>query len=111
MRTLLAILFSLILVAMLAMSIAASMDRGLFEAGAELWPHLWFKATLLDAYLGFIIFYLWVAYKERRTTSRILWFILIMGLGNMAAAVYVLLQLYRMKPGESVEALLTRRAN
>lgn len=111
MRTFLTILFSLTLVSMLAMSITAGMDRGLFEAGAELWPHLWFKTTLLDAYLGFLIFYLWVFYKERRTTLRILWFILIMGLGNMAAAVYVLLQLYRMKPGESIEALLTRRAN
>lgn len=111
MRTLLAIIFSLILVAMLAMTITASMDRGLFDAGAELWPHLWFKATLLDAYLGFIIFYLWVAYKERRTASRILWFILIMGLGNMAAAAYVLLKIYRLKPGESVEALLTGRVN
>lgn len=111
MRTLLAILFTLILAAMLAMTISASMDRGLFDAGAELWPHLWFKATLLDAYLGFIIFYLWVAYKERRAALRILWFILIMGLGNMATAAYVLLQLYRLKPDESVKALLTRRVN
>ena len=110
MRTFLAILFSLILVAMVAMSLAAILDRSLFDAGAELWPHLWFKTTLLDAYLGFIIFYLWVAYKEQRTTSRIIWFVLIMGLGNMAAAAYVLLQLHRMAPGDSIETLLTKRA-
>jgi hypothetical protein len=74
-----------------------------------LWPHLWFKATLLDAYLGFLIFYLWVAYKERRTASRIIWFVLITGLGNMAAASYVLLQLYRMAPGDSIETLLAKK--
>jgi hypothetical protein len=50
-------------------------------------------ATLLDAYLGFFIFYVWVAYKERAASTRILWFLLIMGLGNMAKAFYVLLQL------------------
>ena len=41
--------------------------------------------------------------------AQVVWFILIMGLGNIATAAYVLLQLARMKPGDSWESLLLRR--
>ena len=102
-------LFALILLAMLAMTTAASLDRGVFQALADLWADLWFKATLMDAYFGFITFYVWVAYKEQRNRSRILWFVLIMCFGNIAMATYVLIQLFRMAPGESMETLLTRK--
>ena len=109
MQKLLKVIFALILMAMLAITAAAGMDRGVFQALGELWPDPWFKATLMDAYFGFLAFYLWVAYKEGRTVAKTVWFILIMGLGNIAMAVYVLIQLYRMAPGESFETFLTRR--
>jgi hypothetical protein len=109
MRNFLKLLFALMLLAMLAMTTAASLDRGLFEAVGDLWNHLWFKATLMDAYLGFLTFYLWVAYKERRYRGRILWFVFIMCFGNIAMATYVLIQLFRMAPGETMETLLTKR--
>jgi len=109
MLNLLKVIFALILTAMLSMTIVASMDRGLFQAVGELWPNPWFKATLLDAYLGFLTFYLWVAYKERRMVAKMVWFILIMGLGNIAMSAYVLIQLHRMAPGEAFETLLTRK--
>jgi hypothetical protein len=63
----------------------------------------------LDAYAGFITFYVWVVYREPRLLPRIVWFILIMGLGNIATAAYVLLQLARMRPGDTWESLLLRR--
>ncbi|MGD8229676.1 MAG: DUF1475 family protein [Desulfobacteraceae bacterium] len=109
MQNFLKLLFALMLLAMLAMTTAASFDRGLFEAFGDLWNHLWFKATLMDAYLSFLTFYLWVAYKERRYRARILWFVLIMCFGNIAMATYVLIQLFRMAPGETMETLLTKR--
>jgi len=73
-----------------------------------LWPDPWFVATLVDAYIGFVIFYLCGAYKERTALSRILWFLLIMALGNMAAAFYVLLQLGKLRSVDPWEKLLVR---
>ena len=40
---------------------------------------------------------------------RSLGFVLLMGLGNIAIAVYVLLQRVQLKPGEGVGALFQRR--
>jgi len=110
MRLFLAILFAAIPISIMASLVIASRDRSIMNVGAVLWSDPWFHATLLDAYAGFITFYVWVVYKEPRLLSRIVWFILIMGLGNIATATYVLLQLARMRPGDSWESLLLRRA-
>ena len=107
MRSLLAAVFGTILVAMLAITVRASLDRSVFAVGPMLHDP-WFQATLADAYFGFITFYVWVAYKETGWVSRVVWFVLIMSLGNMAMAVYVLIQLARLRPGEDVSRLLLR---
>ena len=109
MRLFLAILFVVIPISIVASLVVASRDRSIMNVGAVLWSDPWFHATLLDAYAGFITFYVWVVYKERHLLPRIVWFILIMGLGNIATAAYVLLQLARMQPGDSWESLLLRR--
>jgi hypothetical protein len=109
MQKFLKVIFAMILIAMLAITTIASMDRGVFQAVDELWPDLWFKATLMDAYFGFLTFYIWVAYKQRRWVAKVVWFLLIMAFGNLAMAAYVLIQLYRMAPDESFETLLTKR--
>jgi hypothetical protein len=70
----------------------------------------WTIATLLDAYFGFITFYVWVCYKEQAWPARIGWFIAIMALGNMAMSAYVLLQLRRVPAGQPVWSILTSRA-
>jgi hypothetical protein len=70
----------------------------------------WAMATLYDAYCGFITFYVWVAYKEHRLATCILWFLLIMALGNIAMSLYVLIQLFRLGPDEPAEKILWRRA-
>lgn len=106
--TQLKILFTLILLAMLAVTTMASLDRGVFEASAELWPDPWFKATLADAYFGFIAVYVWIAYKEGTWPRRVLWFVLLMALGNIAIAVYLLIHLFRLPPGATMEDLLLR---
>jgi hypothetical protein len=69
----------------------------------------WLIATLFDAYFGFLWFYAWVAYKETGWLARGLWFVLILALGNMAMAAYMLLQLWRLPPGATAETLLLRR--
>ena len=103
------VLFTLVLLAMLAITTVASLERGVFEAGAELWEDPWFRATLADAYFGFLAVYVWIAYKERTWGRRALWFVLLMALGNIAIAVYLLIQLFRLPASASMEDLLLRR--
>ena len=67
----------------------------------------WTIATLIDAYCGFLTFYVWVFYKEQRWLPRIVWFTAIMVLGNMAMSAYVLLQLLRLKDGQNTSVILT----
>ena len=102
------LLFGAILTVMLYVTIAAALGRGPLDAGGELWPDPWFRATLADAYCGFLAFYAWVFYRERSGAARGLWFVAIMGLGNIAVSVYVLVKLLRLPPGAGAEQLLLR---
>jgi hypothetical protein len=69
----------------------------------------WFWATLLDAYFGFLWFWLWIAYKETGWGARLGWLLAVLLTGNMAMAIYTLIQLYRLPPDASFEDLLLRR--
>ena len=110
-RTGLRILFGVILVSMLVVTSWASIRQPVWEWGGltQAPDNGWTIATLCDAYFGFITFYVWVAYKERRWVPRIGWLIAILLLGNMAMAVYVLLQLRRLPASEPMATLLTAR--
>jgi len=107
-RTMLALLFTTILVAMLAVTAYASLNRSILKVGPELTSDPWFHATLLDAYCGFLTFFVWVAYKESASWSKVLWFVLIMTLGNIAMSAYVLIQLIRLDRTQGIETILLR---
>jgi Protein of unknown function (DUF1475) len=102
------LLFVAILGLMLYVTLAASLDRGVFNAGGALWPDPWFRATLADAYCGFLTFYAWVCYREPSGAGRILWFVAIMLLGNIAMALYMLVLLFRLPADAGPEQLLLR---
>jgi hypothetical protein len=70
----------------------------------------WAVATLFDAYFGFLTFFVWVCFKETKFLRKCLWFVLIMALGNIAMAGYVLIQLFRLEADEPASAILTKRA-
>lgn len=110
-RRALQLLFGLILLAMLAITITASGRQPLWEwTGLVSEPDRWWTiATLADAYFGFLTFYAWVFYKETAATARVGWFVAVMLLGNIAMAVYMLIQLARLEDGAPVEQLLLRR--
>jgi uncharacterized protein DUF1475 len=110
MKKLLVVLFLGIIVTMIVVTGLASVKRPLWDSAVEFhWRSSpWSVATLFDAYFGFLTFYLWVAYKERTAAARVVWFILIMALGNMAMSAYLLLQLSRLRTGQPLEALLLR---
>lgn len=102
------VLFVAILVAMIAVTVRASLDRSVIEAGQGLWGDWWFRATLADAYFGFVTVYAWVWYREPAWTPRVVWAVLFAALGNIAISAYVLRALMRLPAGATVERLLLR---
>jgi len=100
-------LFGFIFLFMVAMTVRTSLQVPIWHASFAGNPWAW--ATLYDAYFGFITFFCWVAWRERSLSSKILWFILIVALGNIAMSFYVLLQLFALKPAEPVGALLQKK--
>lgn len=107
-RRALTLLFSVILAAMLAVTGWASSRVALWNAGASL-EDPWMIATLFDAYCGFLTFFAWVCWKETRAGARAIWFVLVMSLGNIAMAAYVLRELTRLGPADGMKELLVRR--
>ena len=103
------IVFSSIILAMLFITTKASIEQNIFEAVGNMWPNWWFKATLADAYFGFLTFFVWVAYKELHLWRKLLWFALIMLLGNFAISAYMLIELYKLQVDDAIATVLTRR--
>lgn len=109
MKIFLIVLFTLIFVGMLIITTLTSLEVSLFDAWPSFAANPWAVATLWDAYFGFVTFYVWVAWREGNWTSRLLWLVLIMTTGNIAMSLYVLIQLFRLKPGQAVETILSTR--
>ncbi len=104
-------LFAFIFISLLGFTGWVSTQQSVLDWGGLTTPpdNLWTVATLIDAYYGFITFYVWVLWKEPRALPRIAWFVAIMLLGNMAMAAYVLRQLARLEPDDSMAVLLATR--
>lgn len=102
--------FSLVLVGMLGMIGWASSRCALFAIPGEVLRHPWFIATLLDAYLAFVAFWVWLAWKEGTVAARGLWLVVILLWGNPAIALYLLLELTRVRrEGGGLDAVFTRK--
>ena len=104
-------LFGFILVSLTCWNLWAFAHQSVLDWGGLTTPpdNLWTIATFIDAYYGFVTFYVWVWWKETRTFPRLAWFIAIMGLGNIAMSAYVLRQLARLGRHSSVAELLSTR--
>lgn len=108
--TALRLLFSAILVTMFGLIIWASNDTALFDIPREVAGHPWFITTLFDAYLAFIAFWVWLAWKEGTVAARVLWLFTILLWGNPAIAAYMLFELARVKrEGGGLDAVFTRK--
>jgi len=54
----------------------------------------WGIVSLVDVYVGFILFSCWIVYRERSLLRSIVWVLLVMVLGNFTASLYALIALY-----------------
>ena len=103
-------LFIVIIVSMLGVTSWAGSQQSLSGfAHSATFRDPWVIATLFDAYWAFVTFYVWVLWKETRALPRVLWFVAIMALGNIAMSAYVLRQLARLKADDSAAVLLSAR--
>jgi predicted permease len=96
---------------MITVTSIATLHESILNIPSTVTDDWWFKATLADAYFGFLTFYCWVLYKETSVLSRIVWFILIMALGNMAMSAYLLIQLFKLPASAGPKELLLRHSD
>lgn len=102
------LLFSALFVVICAAVIWASLDTALWDLPAEVLRDAWFRTTLVDIYISFLTFFLWVAYRERSNLARGIWFVAIACLGSIAITAYCLRVLFRTPASASIEQVLLR---
>jgi len=67
------------------------------QDGSALLANPWGVVSLVDLYVGFALFSMWIAFREKRLLSALIWIILMMVLGFFTGSLYVLITLYRSK--------------
>jgi hypothetical protein len=63
------------------------------EEGKQLLSMPWGIVSLVDLYVGFILFSGWIVYREKAAVRSIVWVILMMILGFWTASLYTLIAL------------------
>jgi predicted permease len=102
------ILISTVLVFMCYEVISTSLESNLFNEWHFLGSIPWMRATLWDFYANVLIIFLWVCYKEKSTTLKVMWLILLVCLGSIASCIYVLIQLFKLKKDDDLKQLFTK---
>lgn len=74
----------------------ASTSASVFALPDTLTSEPWFVTTCVDAWLGLSIITLWTWCFELSWPKRVLWFVLIMGLGNVGVGLYLMKRVYAM---------------
>ena len=103
------ILFSILLVWMCYVVITTSVNSNLFSNWDYLGGIPWMRATLWDFYTNVTVIFVWFCYKENKLYSKIIWLILLVTLGSIASCAYVLIQLFKLKPGEGLKELFSKQ--
>jgi hypothetical protein len=63
--------------------------------GARLLTMPWGIVSLVDPYVGFLLFSAWIVYRERAVLPSVVWVVLMMTLGFFTASLYTFLALQR----------------
>ncbi|WP_461449898.1 DUF1475 family protein [Mucilaginibacter sp.] len=103
------ILFSILFVWMCYVVISTSISSNLFTNWDFLGGIPWMRATLWDFYTNVTVIFVWLCYKENKLYLKIIWLILLVTLGSIASCAYVLIQLFKLKPGEGLKELFSKQ--
>lgn len=109
MVTFLKILFSVVLVWMCYTVITTSLNHSLFKEWNYLGSIAWMRATLWDFYANELVIYVWICYKEKNWALKILWLVLLFTLGSIGSCLFVLIQLFRLKPTEGLKEFFAKQ--
>ena len=109
MITFLKILLSLIFLWMCYVVISTSIESNLFTEWNFLSSIPWMRATLWDFYSNVLCIFLWICWKEKSLSLKILWLILLVCLGSIATIVYILIQLFQLKNEEGMKELFFKQ--
>lgn len=70
------------------------MNGDFFKDGSELLSNPWGIMSMIDLYVGFTLFSMWIAFRENHLLNTIIWIVLMMVLGFFAGCLYVLIAFY-----------------
>lgn len=70
--------------------------------GGALMENPWGVMSMIDLYVGFALFSMWIVYREKKIWKAIIWVVLMMVLGFFTGCIYVLKALYESKGDWSV---------
>lgn len=82
------------LLAMSAGLLNGFINGDFFIDGAALFENPWGVMSLIDLYVGFVLFSLWIVYRESSKISIFIWVLAMMILGFFTACIYILIALY-----------------
>lgn len=85
---------ALIMAGMILFSLATG---DFFGEGSILLGMVWGQMSMVDLYVGFLLFYLWILRREKDLITKIIWFLLLMTTGSLATALYILKAAYESK--------------
>lgn len=109
MITALKIFFTALLVWVCYTVIVTSLQSNLFAQWHFLGSIPWMRATLWDFYANAAVIYLWLCYKEKSIIAKIVWLILLVTLGSIATCSYVLIQLFKLQPGDGLNQFFVKQ--
>ena len=81
------------MISMLGIIIWAFIAGDFSAEGSKLLMMPWGIVSLIDLYVGFILFSLWIIYREKKWTLTVLWVFLMLTLGFFTGSLYVFLAL------------------
>jgi hypothetical protein len=85
------------LLAMTAVLTNGFINGNFGEDGGALLSNPWGVVSFVDLYVGFALFSMWIAFREKNLFSAIVWIVLMMVLGFFTGSLYVLLALTQSK--------------
>ncbi|MGM0379847.1 MAG: DUF1475 family protein [Bacillota bacterium] len=69
------------------------LNGNFLEDGAKLLENPWGIMSLIDLYVGFSIFSIWIFIREENVLFSIIWIILVMIFGFLTASIYIYLNI------------------
>ncbi len=81
-------------------TLAYGISAGNFlEEGSLLFSMAWGKVTLIEVYIGFLLFSAWVVYREKNRATAVIWILLLLVLGNFITGLYITITLFNSNEG------------